>query len=175
MVSLEPVELLDHHRAGRKRVRVLVWASARQENLSKARIRRRRLAQSLAAATMKSWITFPAHTTRSTTTPQRSALPRRKPPVSGSSVGLATSATPMTREELKFLLNHAVSSGGVTMGYLHPSLEHLRGWQERATARILAAIGLARVFKSRAGDLTSAAAVCDVSASHHRRWTRIAK
>jgi hypothetical protein len=30
--------------------------------------------------------------------------------------------------ELKFLLNHAVSSGGVTMGYLHPSLHHLRGW-----------------------------------------------
>jgi hypothetical protein len=47
--------------------------------------------------------------------------------------------------ELKFLLNHAVSSGGVTMGYLHPSLEHLRGWQEEATARILAAIGLGRV------------------------------
>ena len=44
--------------------------------------------------------------------------------------------------ELKFLLNHAVSSGGVTMGYLHPSLEHLRGWQERATARILSVIGL---------------------------------
>jgi integrase len=44
--------------------------------------------------------------------------------------------------ELKFLLNHAVSSGGVTMGYLHPSLDHLRGWQEKATARILAAIGL---------------------------------
>jgi hypothetical protein len=32
--------------------------------------------------------------------------------------------------ELKFLLNHAVSSGGVTMGYLHPSLEHLAEWQE---------------------------------------------
>jgi integrase len=43
--------------------------------------------------------------------------------------------------ELKFLLNHAVSSGGVTMGYLHPSLDHLRGWQETATARILAALG----------------------------------
>jgi hypothetical protein len=48
---------------------------------------------------MKSWITFPAHTTRSTATPQRSALPRRKPPVSASSVGLAASATPMPREE----------------------------------------------------------------------------
>ena len=45
--------------------------------------------------------------------------------------------------ELKFLLNHAVSSGGVTMGYLHPSLDHLRGWQERATTRILSVIGLA--------------------------------
>ena len=45
MVSLEPVELLDHHRAGRKRVRVLVWESARQENLGKARIRSRRLAR----------------------------------------------------------------------------------------------------------------------------------
>jgi integrase len=44
--------------------------------------------------------------------------------------------------ELKFLLNHALSSGGVTMGYLHPSLDHLRGRQERATARILLAIGL---------------------------------
>jgi integrase len=44
--------------------------------------------------------------------------------------------------ELKFLLNHAVSSGGVTMGYLYPSLVHLRGWQERTTARILEAIGL---------------------------------
>jgi hypothetical protein len=41
MVSLEPVELLDHHRAGRKCVPVLVWESARQENLGKARIRSR--------------------------------------------------------------------------------------------------------------------------------------
>ncbi len=47
--------------------------------------------------------------------------------------------------ELKFLLNHAVSSGGVTMGYLHPSLEHLRGWQEKATARIMRAIGHAGI------------------------------
>ncbi len=45
MVSLEPVELLDHHRAGRKRVRVLVWEAAREENLGKARIRSRRLAR----------------------------------------------------------------------------------------------------------------------------------
>jgi integrase len=44
--------------------------------------------------------------------------------------------------ELKFLLNHAVSSGGVTMGYLHPSLDHLRRWQENATARIFLVIGL---------------------------------
>src|SRR5258708_3683577 len=35
--------------------------------------------------------------------------------------------------EIKFLLHHSVSSGGVTMGYLHPSLEHLRGWQEKTT------------------------------------------
>jgi integrase len=44
--------------------------------------------------------------------------------------------------ELKFLLNHAVSSSGVTMGYLHPSLEHLRGCQEKVTTRILSAIGV---------------------------------
>ena len=45
--------------------------------------------------------------------------------------------------ELKFLLNHAISSGGVKMGYLNPSLAHLRGWQEKATARILSGIALA--------------------------------
>ena len=45
--------------------------------------------------------------------------------------------------ELKFLLNHSVSSGGVTMGYLHPSLDHLRSWQERTTMCILSKIGLA--------------------------------
>ena len=43
MVSLEPVELLDHHGAGWKRVRVLVWESGRYEDLGKARIRSRRL------------------------------------------------------------------------------------------------------------------------------------
>jgi hypothetical protein len=44
MVSLEPVELCNHHRAGRdQRVPVLIWESARQENLGKARIRSRRL------------------------------------------------------------------------------------------------------------------------------------
>ncbi|WP_373043977.1 tyrosine-type recombinase/integrase [Vulgatibacter sp.] len=42
--------------------------------------------------------------------------------------------------ELRFLLNH--SGGPVTFGYLHPSLEHLRGHQETATARILDALGL---------------------------------
>ncbi|HMD64757.1 MAG TPA: hypothetical protein VKF83_12410 [Stellaceae bacterium] len=47
MVSLEPVELLDHHGAGRERVRVLVWESARRENLGKARIRNGRLARIL--------------------------------------------------------------------------------------------------------------------------------
>lgn len=42
--------------------------------------------------------------------------------------------------ELKYLLNHA--SGDVTMGYLHPSVDHLRIHQERATAYVLDAIGL---------------------------------
>jgi hypothetical protein len=45
--------------------------------------------------------------------------------------------------ELKFLLNHSVSSGGMTMGYLHPSLDYLRGWQEKTSERVLAAVGLA--------------------------------
>src|SRR5436190_10893582 len=47
MVSLEPFELLDHHGAGRERVRVLVWKSGRQENLGKARICSRCLARVL--------------------------------------------------------------------------------------------------------------------------------
>ena len=47
MVSLEPVELLDHHPAGRKDVRTLARKSDRQENLGKARIRSRRLARIL--------------------------------------------------------------------------------------------------------------------------------
>lgn len=42
--------------------------------------------------------------------------------------------------ELKFLLNHA--AGNVTMGYLNPSLDHLRGHQERASAYVLDALGL---------------------------------
>lgn len=42
--------------------------------------------------------------------------------------------------ELKHLLNHA--SGDVTMGYLHPSIDHLRAYQERATAYVLDAVGL---------------------------------
>lgn len=42
--------------------------------------------------------------------------------------------------ELKYLLNHA--SGDVTMGYLHPSLEHLRALQEKATAYVLEHVGL---------------------------------
>lgn len=42
--------------------------------------------------------------------------------------------------ELKFLLNHAADS--VTMGYLHPSIEHLRGLQERASAYVLDRLGL---------------------------------
>jgi hypothetical protein len=44
MVPLKPVELLDHDRAGRERIRVLVWESARQENLGEARICSRYLA-----------------------------------------------------------------------------------------------------------------------------------
>ena len=43
--------------------------------------------------------------------------------------------------ELKFLLNHA--AGNVTMGYLNPSLQHLRAWQEKASAKVLDALGLA--------------------------------
>ena len=42
--------------------------------------------------------------------------------------------------ELKFLLNHAADS--VTMGYLAPSLEHLRNHQEKASATILKKLGL---------------------------------
>jgi hypothetical protein len=47
MMSLKPVELLDHHSAGRERIRILVWESACYENLGKARIRSRRLARIL--------------------------------------------------------------------------------------------------------------------------------
>lgn len=43
--------------------------------------------------------------------------------------------------ELKFLLNHA--AGNVTMGYLNPSLDHLRAHQERASAYVLDSVGLA--------------------------------
>lgn len=42
--------------------------------------------------------------------------------------------------ELKFLLNHAI--GNVTMGYLNPSLNHLRTLQEKASTKILDALGL---------------------------------
>ena len=41
MVSLEPIELLDNHGAGRERVLVLVWWRARHENLKKTRVRSR--------------------------------------------------------------------------------------------------------------------------------------
>jgi hypothetical protein len=53
MVLLEPVELLDHHRAGGKRVGVLVWESTRQENLGKARFRSCRLARILSGGNNK--------------------------------------------------------------------------------------------------------------------------
>lgn len=42
--------------------------------------------------------------------------------------------------ELKFLLNHAI--GNVTMGYLNPSLDHLRALQEKASVKVLDALGL---------------------------------
>jgi integrase len=42
--------------------------------------------------------------------------------------------------ELKFLLNHAADS--VTMGYLNPSVDHLRTHQDKASAHILEKIGL---------------------------------
>lgn len=42
--------------------------------------------------------------------------------------------------ELKFLLNHAADN--VTMGYLNPSIDHLRGYQKHASTYILNAIGL---------------------------------
>ncbi|MPS28822.1 MAG: DUF4102 domain-containing protein [Alcaligenaceae bacterium] len=42
--------------------------------------------------------------------------------------------------ELKFLLNHA--AGNVTMGYLNPTLDHLRGYQDKASAYVLDALGL---------------------------------
>jgi integrase len=44
--------------------------------------------------------------------------------------------------ELRFLLNHSMSALGVTGSYLHLSLDHLRGYQEQASARILQAVGL---------------------------------
>ena len=45
--------------------------------------------------------------------------------------------------ELKFLLNHAADS--VTMGYLHPSLDHLRNHQEKTSAYVLNKLGLTHV------------------------------
>jgi integrase len=42
--------------------------------------------------------------------------------------------------ELKFLLNHAADN--VTLGYLHPSIDHLRSHQERASTYILDKLGL---------------------------------
>ena len=42
--------------------------------------------------------------------------------------------------ELKYLLNH--SSSDVTFGYLHPSLDHLREHQEKASTYILEQLGL---------------------------------
>ncbi len=42
--------------------------------------------------------------------------------------------------ELKFLLNHAANN--VTMGYLNPTLNHLRTYQEKASIYVLDALGL---------------------------------
>ena len=39
------------------------------------------------------------------------------------------------------LMNHALPSGDVTMGYQRPSLEHLRACQEKVTAFLLGRIG----------------------------------
>ena len=47
VVFLEPFELLDHHRAGRERIRIRVRESARDENRGKARIRDGHLARIL--------------------------------------------------------------------------------------------------------------------------------
>lgn len=44
--------------------------------------------------------------------------------------------------ELKFLLNHSVAGMGVTGGYLHLGLAHLRDMQARASAAILERIGI---------------------------------
>lgn len=38
------------------------------------------------------------------------------------------------------MTNHA--AGNVTMGYLNPTLDHLRGYQEKASAYVLEALGL---------------------------------
>jgi integrase len=55
--------------------------------------------------------------------------------------------------ELKFLLNHSVAGMGVTGGYLHLGLAHLREMQARASAAILDRIGVAH----RAGSWPPAA------------------
>jgi integrase len=44
--------------------------------------------------------------------------------------------------ELKFLLNHSVSSLGITGDYLHLGIAHLREMQERASAACLRRVGL---------------------------------
>jgi hypothetical protein len=45
-MSLQSVELCNHHRAGRaQRVPIWIWDSARQEDLGKARIRSRHFAR----------------------------------------------------------------------------------------------------------------------------------
>jgi hypothetical protein len=57
--------------------------------------------------------------------------------------------------ELKFLLNHA--AGNVTMGYLNPSLDHLRAWQEKASAKVLDALGLTWTAGESSRERTAAA------------------
>ena len=51
--------------------------------------------------------------------------------------------------ELKFLINHSVAGMGVTGGYLHLGLAHLRDMQARASAAILDRIGLGHASGSR--------------------------
>jgi hypothetical protein len=112
MVSLEPVELLDHHRAGRKRVRVLVWQSARQENLGKARIRSRRLARILSGGNDE----VVDHVSGALHAFNRDAaamsIAEEKTAGFPSSVGLAASATPMPRRRIRAVVTAEVERMG---------------------------------------------------------------
>jgi hypothetical protein len=112
MVSLEPFKLLDHHRAGRKGVRILLRESARYENLGKPRIRSRRLARVPRSGGDDVVDHFSGALHPLNRDAAALALPRRKPPVSAS-VGLAASAMPLPKS----------SSKGVVMA----KVERMRG------------------------------------------------